>query len=139
MALRARNGFLRHCLTGYYDVCERLMVVITAVPIPKRPGRYAAKLGETVLVSSTRQPFLDGCRALLATGHSPDTIAVMRHAGSSTDSLRGPIRAAAKLTVRETDDRGPLFETYVPLDDDQKAQLRASPPRTIAQTASGVG
>jgi hypothetical protein len=51
---------------------------------------------------------------LLAEGIKPDTVLVMRHAGSAADALRSTVGAAAKLTV--VDDRGgkPIFAKWSP-------------------------
>jgi hypothetical protein len=109
-------------------------VIIIAV-VSKNPGRYAAMFGETVLVTSARQPFLDGCRALIAAGHAPDTIAVMRHAGSSTDSLRAKIGAAANLAADES--ATPRFRKWKPFDLDTLGD-RAVTPRTARTDAAAV-
>jgi hypothetical protein len=76
-------------------------IVITVTP-DKRPDRYRAYFGseeETLCVS--RQPFFDGARELIARGHDPLTILVMKWAGAKDWALRGRLGAAAKLTVDE--------------------------------------
>jgi len=65
------------------------------------PGRFDVLYSGEVLVTSTTTPFLAGCRALLARGFDPNAVVVMRHEGSSVDSLRGRIGKAAELTVLE--------------------------------------
>jgi hypothetical protein len=75
--------------------------------------RYLGFIGEDLVVDS-HQPFLDGARELLQRGYDPETILVMRHAGSKTDSLRGKIGEAAKWTVTEPD-RGKIqFRKWAP-------------------------
>jgi len=83
---------------------------------PNIPGLYHALVNDKIIVRSTRQPFLDGCRALLAQGYDPKEIAViMRHENSTTDSLRGPIGEAAKLTVKErAKGNAPVFAKWQP-------------------------
>jgi len=77
-------------------------VMIVVSPHENRPGRFYARLeGEVEMICLSRQPFLESARKLLARGHDPSTLLVMRHAGSGTESLRGPLWAAAKLTVDE--------------------------------------
>jgi hypothetical protein len=53
------------------------------------------------LLCTSRQPFLDAARALLALGCQPNAILVMRHAGSSVEALRASLQVAARLTVDE--------------------------------------
>jgi hypothetical protein len=88
------------------------VVIILARPISA--GRYKALVGDRVLVASTRQPLLDGARALLAEGADPDRPLVMRHAGSEVDALIATSIAAAKLTVQEGDRGGPYLRPWRP-------------------------
>ncbi len=87
-------------------------IVITTL----RPTRGAGALpmsrlsGEPLCVS--RQPFLDGARKLLARGHDRRTMLVMRWAGAKEWALRGPLGAAAKLTV---DEHNGTFAKWKPL------------------------
>ena len=74
-------------------------VLITAVPLGD--GKFEARCDGQLLVASTRQPLLDGARALLAAGHHPDTVVVMRHAGSEVDALTARIGTAARFYVEE--------------------------------------
>ena len=76
------------------------------------PARFDAALGTTVIVAATRQPLLDGARALLERGADPDTTIILKHIGSEVESLRGRIGAAAKLTVDE--DSTPRFKRWKP-------------------------
>jgi hypothetical protein len=72
-------------------------------PTPARAGRFDARLPSgQMLVVGSRQPFLDGARVLLKSGWNPQQVIVMRHVGSSFDSLKSTVGAAAKLTVDET-------------------------------------
>jgi hypothetical protein len=106
---------------------------IIIVARPNGRGRYDAIHAGEILVRSTSIPFLAGCRALLARGFDPDAVAVMRHEGSSTDSLRGRIGKAAELTVSEaTRDGKPRFATYHPFQDSDASVGGRSP---VAQTA----
>jgi hypothetical protein len=75
-------------------------------------------------------PFCCSARALMKRGFPADTILIMRHRGSDTESLRAPINIAARLTVRE-DRCGPRFSARKPM------RLRAvgapiAPPVTTA-------
>jgi hypothetical protein len=72
-------------------------------PVGRR-GKFAARLDGRLLVRSSRTPFLDAARALIAEGVDPSTVLVTRHAGSEVDALRARLGVAAGLTVRE--DRG---------------------------------
>src|SRR5262249_10841778 len=99
---------------------EETAAGITITARPNGRSRYdALYLGE-VLVKSTSIPFLAGCRALLARGFDPNAVAVMRHEGSTTDSLRGRIGKAAELTVSEaTADGKPRSAPYPPFPDSE--------------------
>jgi hypothetical protein len=80
----------------------------------KRAGRYKAMLADgTVLLKSSRQPLLDGARALLAQGVDPETVLVMARS-TGTESLRAKVGDAAKLTVQEGDRVGPRFVKWKP-------------------------
>jgi hypothetical protein len=81
------------------------VVLITAVPLGA--GRFETRCAGQLIVASTREPLLDGSRALLAAGHDPDTIAVMRHAGSDVDALAARIGMAAQFYVEESPWAGP--------------------------------
>jgi hypothetical protein len=78
-------------------------------------GKFDALLGDRLLVHATRQPFLDGCRALLELDADPDASVVLQHTGSATVSLRAKIGVAAKLTVAERAyGNAPRFERWTP-------------------------
>ena len=84
------------------------VVLITAVPLGA--GRFETRCARQLIVASTREPLLDGSRALLAAGHDPDTIAVMRHAGSDVDALAARIGMAAQFYVEESA-HGPVLRS----------------------------
>jgi hypothetical protein len=93
------------------DMSARIIVTPTA----RRPGLYDARLdGRCVLVTASRQPFVDAARRLTDLGHDPTTVLVMRHCGSDADCLTAQIGAAAKLRVKE-DRRGPRFVQWEPI------------------------
>ena len=64
---------------------------------PTRPGQFSAYAGDRLLVTSSRTPFLDGARTLLAAGLAePDDIVVMVYAANpSTECLRAKAGVAA--------------------------------------------
>jgi hypothetical protein len=74
-------------------------------PIRERPGIYTAVLGGRCLVRS-RQPLLDGARALLAEGVPPETMLATRHAGSAIVATRATVGEAARWTIEENDRDG---------------------------------
>jgi hypothetical protein len=53
------------------------------------------------VVPSSRQPFLDAARVLMAEGHDPGITTVMRHFGNTTDTLKAKLGVAARLSVDE--------------------------------------
>jgi hypothetical protein len=68
----------------------------------KRCGRYQARVeGFGVILTSSRQPLLDGARELLKRGADPSTTLIMRRSEQGIDALRATVGAAAKLTVEE--------------------------------------
>jgi hypothetical protein len=83
-----------------------------------RAGKYDAFVGDRLIVSSTRQPFFDGARALIAFGVAPETVLIMRRRPIGTESLRSTVGAAAKLTVLEANfgsaPRFGLFQEIAP-------------------------
>ena len=69
-----------------------------------RRGRSSASLPEdgTILVGSSRQPFLDAARVLIASGYDPDSWLESWRPGATAFALRGRLKIAAALTVDET-------------------------------------
>ena len=82
-------------------------------PAPK-PGRFLGYVGDELLVTS-RQPFLDGARVLLARGYDPVTPYHMRHANSDVLSfVTTTIGHAAGLSVSDT--RTNRFQKFEPFE-----------------------
>ena len=80
-------------------------------------GRFTARLESTgeLLVTSTRQPLVDGARALLARGFDPCTPLTMRHEGKAYDSFQPmPIGHWAKWTYKEREKGGMAVERWMP-------------------------
>ena len=66
-------------------------------------GHFSAALADsTLLVRSSRQPFVGAARELLRRGADPDTNLTVMHSGSATVALRAQVGTAAGLTVDET-------------------------------------
>ncbi len=96
-----------------------------AVVSPLGHGRFEARLGERVILGSSRQPLLDAARVLLAEGADPGARIQMRHAGAIHVALSSTVGKAAKLEVKEDTD-GPRF---VPFYDRQQTRRNDSPVR----------
>jgi hypothetical protein len=97
-----REAASRHPLEEYAATPDDNSSIVITVTPDKRPGRYRAHVGtEQELLCVSRQPFLDGARKLLARGHDPKTMLLMRWAGAKDWALRGPLGVAAKLTIDE--------------------------------------
>jgi hypothetical protein len=125
-----READSRQRLEEYAAIADGHSPIVITVTPDKRPGRYRAHVGaeqEPLWVS--RQPFVDGARKLIARGHDPQTILVMRWAGTKDWALRGPIGVAAKLTV---DDHNGAFAQWKPY------SRSAVPPRNT-KPANQVG
>ena len=100
-------------------------IVITVTP-DQRPGRYRTHIEtEPKPLSVSRQPFLDGARELLARGHDPKTMLVMRWVGAEDWAVRGSLGLAAKLTV---DEHNGVFAKWKPY------SRSAVPPRSANST-----
>ncbi len=69
-------------------------------PVDRR-GRYRAELADGAALVVSRQPFLDGARALISAGYSPEAMLVGWRKGSACWALRARLGDAAKLTVDE--------------------------------------
>jgi hypothetical protein len=77
-------------------------IKIILVPVNRR-GRSSASLPEgLVLVDSSRQPFLDAARVLIAAGYDPDSWLEGWRPGATAFALRARLGIAAGLTVDET-------------------------------------
>jgi hypothetical protein len=78
---------------------------------PAKDGKFEARVDDRLLCTS-RQPFLDAVRILLAEGVEPATPITMRHERTGTDSLISTVGKAAKLTVKE--EPSPRFRRWEP-------------------------
>lgn len=98
----ARDMALRPAGRGAGGVMAHLVMH----PSRRTPGLFSATLDGVEIVRSTRQPFLDGARALLAMGHAPDEPLTSAHVGSETVALRSTVGEAARWTIFERDRGG---------------------------------
>jgi hypothetical protein len=97
--------------------------VIDVVLRPKAtPGLFGVEISGTVLIESSRSPICDAARELHALGYRDDSLLVVRHHGSDVVSMRGPLWAWRRLTVRE-DRNGPRLVRWEPF-----SLRRVSPP-----------
>jgi hypothetical protein len=87
------------------EIAEQALLLVVSPALDaegaRTRGTFDGAVDGRVVVCASRQPFLDAARALLAEGLDAAATMVMRHAGSNTDSLRGPIGKAARLDVKE--------------------------------------
>jgi hypothetical protein len=89
------------------------------------PGRFLGYVGEELIVQS-RQPFLDGARALLAGGYDPATLYNMRHANSNVLCfVTTTIGHAAGLSVVDAAE-GTRFRKFVASEDTGKSIKEAA-------------
>jgi hypothetical protein len=109
---RARNSIGADIFAQLQPGKAACQIVLTVAP-DGRPGRYRADIEtEPKPLCVSRQPFLDGARKLLARGHDPRTMLVMRWVGAENWALRGSLGVAAKLTV---DEHNGTFAKWKPL------------------------
>lgn len=90
---------------------QALTIVVSEVP--GRPSQFMATLNGSELVTS-KTPFLDSARALLASGYDPATILLMKWVGKDVVSLSGRLGELSKLDIRDDNSRGPEFIPYKP-------------------------
>jgi hypothetical protein len=113
---------------------ERPRLVIIVSMIQGSPGRFRAHLegSDAPLVQSSRQPFVDSGRALIAAGHDGNAVLIMKHASSDTIALKATLAIAAKLAVEE----GPNGPRFVPYRTGEKSRVAASPIAESGRTAT---
>jgi hypothetical protein len=102
----------------------RPRLAIVVVPIKGKAAHFEAWLeGGVLLISASRQPFVDAARVLIALGSDPNAVLVMRHAGSDAIALKAKLGVAAGLAVEE----GPHGAWFVPHRMGAKTRVAASP------------
>jgi hypothetical protein len=92
------------------------IVIVVAPCEGGQRGGFSAHLEANgqLLVRSSRQPFLDAARELIAQGHDPSLTLIMRHRGSDVPALRASIGTASRLTVDEDRARAPRIKRWKP-------------------------
>jgi hypothetical protein len=103
--------------------CAPSQAIVLTIKPSGRAGRFLGYINDELIVTS-RQPFLDGARALLARGYDPATPYNMRHANSHALSfVTTTIGHAAGLTVH---DAGSVrFRKFVPSEPDESIEEAA--------------
>jgi hypothetical protein len=110
---------------------EPAKTAIRLIVTPEAAGRFTARLESTgeVIVTSTRQPLVDGARVLLAQGFDPRTPLTMRHEGKAYDSFQSmPIGHWAKWTYKEREKGGMAVERWMPFAVPRSGQKSGSEP-----------
>lgn len=77
-------------------------MILVVSETSRRCGRFDGFINGEQIVASSHQPMFDAARELLRRGAMPQDRIVMRHAGSSVDSLKSMVGDAARLAVEET-------------------------------------
>jgi hypothetical protein len=101
-----------------------IQLVMLVIKPSGRAGRFLAYVADDLIVTS-RQPFLDGARALLARGYDPATPYNMRHADSDALSfVATTIGHAAGLSVVDaaTGTRFGKFAPFKGIEEDEAAE-----------------
>jgi hypothetical protein len=102
--------------------CALQQTIVLVIKPSGRAGRFLGHLGDQLVVNS-RQPFLDGGRALLARGYDPATHYNMRRANSDVLSfVTTTIGHAAGLSTREDNSTGIRFQKFVSFERPLKEQ-----------------
>ena len=93
----------RHAATG--PESKRIIEIVISRHMRSngKPHRsdFDCRIEGGAVLCTSRQPFLEAARALIAIGCHPDDILVMRHSGSRVEALRASLGAAVRLTVDE--------------------------------------
>jgi hypothetical protein len=111
--LRRRNEVETRSPTLPSQNAAAIILVITPA---SKPGRFLGCVGDEIIAAS-RQPFLDGARALLARGYDPAATYNMRHANSEMLSfVTTTIGHAAGLSTREDNGSGIRFQKFIPFE-----------------------
>jgi hypothetical protein len=76
------------------------LIVLTVKPLGK--GQFAGYVNGELVVERSAQPFLDAARVLKSRGWKDHKVMVMRHEGSSTDSLKATIGEGGKMECDRT-------------------------------------
>jgi hypothetical protein len=111
-----------------------IRLVVIPEPDPEKAGRFAARLESTgeVVVASTRQPLVDGARALLARGFDPATPLTMRVERKAYDSFQPlAIGQWAKWTYKEGEKEALRRTAWMPLPTDRGWQKSGSEPLVV--------
>jgi hypothetical protein len=102
---------------------------------PQGAGRFEVRLGDHIILKSSRQPVADAARVLVGEGIDPKARIQMRHEGSPHVALSSTIGKAARLTVAERDNgNGPVFEPWKP----RPLSAGAPPMRSGGDEAPGI-
>jgi hypothetical protein len=102
------------------DRTHRIEVFVTSYG--GRGAIYRVMHAGQVLVAGCRCPLLEACRALLARGIT-GRLEIWRH-GKPTWDVAADIEAGSKLTVIESENRGPCFGPWTPAPSDALSRVR---------------
>lgn len=98
--------------------------------------RFRASLPDgTILVRSSRQPFLDAARVLIAAGHHADSHLEGWWPKAKTFALRARLGVAAQLSVLEKDKEKPRFVRWLPYTGPRRLQAPTITKSNPAATA----
>jgi hypothetical protein len=109
---------------------------IRLVVVPGSAGTFTARREgtEEVVVTGTRQPLVDGARALLARGFDPATPLTMRHEGKAYDSFQPlPMGEWAKWTYAESEERALRRVNWMPFPAPRSGQKSGSAPLVVPE------
>ena len=110
--------------------------IIRLVVTPEAPGRFTARLESTgdLIVTSTRQPLVDGARELLARGFDPSALLTIRHEGKSYDSIQAlPIGKWAGWTYTEGETTPLRCVRWMPRPSVREGQKSGSEPSVVPE------
>lgn len=76
-------------------------ISIIVEPVARAPGRFTAALTDGSIVCSSVTPMLTAARKLLALGHSPGALLLVRHVNREDVTMSARLGQAAELSVDE--------------------------------------
>jgi hypothetical protein len=88
------------------------MMIIEVTALSTALGHFSAVLDGATIVPKSRQPLLDGARAIHSTANSTRALVMQYSSSPGKDCLRTTVGTAAGLRVRDNKSGMPVFVTY---------------------------
>jgi len=134
--IRKRRRLLNISRLEGVELQKGLAMILIVQQTARRNGLFDGWIeGSQVVISGSRQPFLDAARELIKRGVDPATILTMRHKKTGTNSLRRPIGKAAKPHVTTSKHGRPVFEAARKYSSKPQDEPKTGPGGEVPKTA----